>query len=90
VLFSGDIEEGAARNLLLSEPGQLPSTILKVPHHGGSLGEAGAGFIENVSPRIAVVSSGDREINSDILSALKKLKAQIYQTSKDGAIFLTN
>jgi len=88
-LFCADIKEDAARNLLLTQYKELPSTLLKVPHHGGNMGDAAFGFIESVGPGIAIVSLGNREVNNDILSALKKLKTRIYQTNKNGRMVLT-
>jgi competence protein ComEC len=88
-LFCGDIEEEAAADLLLFREKELQSTVLKVPHHGGSLGGAAWGFLGNVNPEAAVVSRNEqRSIDSDILGAFKKIGSMIYSTDKDGAIFL--
>ena len=88
VLFSGDIEEDGAKNLLLRQYEKLPSTVLKVPHHGGSLGDAAPEFIKSINPEAAVISLGSREVNGDLLSILGRLQTRIYRTDTDGAIFL--
>jgi len=90
VLFSGDIKEDGARNLLLSQYEELPSTVLKVPHHGGSLGDAACEFIKAINPQAAVISLGGREVNSGLLSIFSRLQTKIYRTDTDGAIFLKN
>ncbi len=88
VLFSADIKEDGAKNLLLSQYKQMPSTVLKVPHHGGALGDAAFEFIKTINPKAAVISLGGREVNGDLLSILSRLQTRIYRTDTDGAIFL--
>jgi competence protein ComEC len=54
-LFAGDIKEEAEEDL--SHLGRrLKSDVLKVPHHGLS-GSAHAGFLQAVSPEVAVLTS---------------------------------
>jgi competence protein ComEC len=90
VLFCGDIKEEAAEGLSLRHKNELPSTVLKVPHHGGSLGAAADEFLERVKPEAAVISAGDRTINQGLLAALESAGARVYRTDTDGAIILKN
>lgn len=88
VMFCGDIKKEAAFNLLKYDK-ELASTVLKVPHHGGSLGEAALEFFEKIKPKIAIISLGNKKPNSSILLIFKELRTKIYRTDRDGAIFLT-
>lgn len=60
VLFTGDIELAAERQIVgryKERPESIASEILKVPHHG-SRSSSSEDFLELVSPRTAVISSG--------------------------------
>ena len=88
-LFCGDIEEAAYIRLLgLGE--KLRSDILKVSHHGAKIGLAGKLFIEQVRPKIAVISEGKNNrfglTHKSTVKLLKDPGVRIMQTSKHGAI----
>ena len=53
ILFTGDIEREVEESL----PRELRSLILKVPHHGSKTSSS-ALFLEQVKPRLAVISAG--------------------------------
>ena len=57
VLFTGDIETAAERELLTSADAALGSAVLKVPHHG-SRTSSGPGFLAAVDPAVAIISVG--------------------------------
>ena len=82
--FCADIT-GSVMERLLSGEIKIGSDVLKVPHHGGGLGDsqAPAAFFEKISPRISVISA--RKI-----SAGKKFVdvpgSDIYITGRDGAV----
>ncbi len=55
-LLTGDATTPALADL--PDPG--PADVLKVPHHGSALGQAGKAFFERVRPRFSVISVGER------------------------------
>ena len=68
---------------------------MKVPHHGGNLGEDSVvkNFFKNVSPKICVISagrpvrySGNFQITPKIISDCNSI---CYNTKNDGAVNLT-
>lgn len=85
-LFCADILEDAARRLVLNYDEGLNAKILKIPHHGGNLGEITGGFIGKVRPEKSVISARGRKINGGILVMNKKAGTDIYRTDIDGAI----
>ncbi len=85
-LFTGDIEEEAEENLLhLGE--HLKSNVLKVPHHGSRTSVLEM-FFSSVSPEIAVISAGRKNLynhpHDETLDMLNS--AKILRTDIDGAI----
>ncbi len=94
-LLTGDIQEPAIRHLLLKEKGTLKVDILKVPHHGGKMGAVGQEFVNQVNPKISVISCGERNPfghpKPETLAILSSIPAsKIFRTDSDGAILLTN
>ena len=89
VLLTGDIEE-AGLPRLLRERGALRATVLKVPHHGSRLGEAGERFFRAVHPSFAILSVGRLHHlpAEETVRALERNGAQIFSTRRDGAIHL--
>lgn len=91
-LFTGDVEEEAEREILLGG-GNLTSDILKVPHHGSSSG-CYLKFLENVNPKVAVISAGENNRYghpaSSTLNKLKQLGVEIYRTDKNGTVTITS
>ncbi|MBI3592409.1 MAG: DNA internalization-related competence protein ComEC/Rec2, partial [Nitrospirae bacterium] len=85
-LFTGDIEKAAEENLAYLGD-YLKSSVLKVPHHG-SRSSASEAFFRAVSPKIAVISAGRRNMyghpHSETIEMLGN--AKILRTDRDGAI----
>jgi competence protein ComEC len=86
VLFTGDAEEPAQRDLLADrEP--VAAAVLKVPHQGGatSLEE----FFHAVSPDVAIVSVGPNEYGHPVpwvLEALRRTGATVLRTDRSGDV----
>ncbi len=91
LLFCADIEEKAINDIL--KFGQiLDAEVLMLPHHGERLTLERQIFIEEVSPKYAVISQGravkevlrSKEAEEFLLS--KGIK--VFRTNRDGAIFV--
>jgi competence protein ComEC len=85
-LFTADIEEEAEDDIYhLGE--YLKSDVMKIPHHGGRT-SAHDDFYEEVSPDIAVISVGRKNIyghpHDETLQMLSR--AKIFRTDIDGAV----
>lgn len=59
LLLTGDIEAAQEAALIERQRARLPSSVLLVPHHGSRTSST-AGFIDAVSPQVAVVQAGYR------------------------------
>ncbi|PIQ83721.1 MAG: DNA internalization-related competence protein ComEC/Rec2 [Candidatus Omnitrophica bacterium CG11_big_fil_rev_8_21_14_0_20_63_9] len=86
-LLTGDLEE-AGVPVLLESQAPLRSTVLKVPHHGSRLGEAGERLFQAVSPQLAILSVGRAHHlpAEETLQALRHVRATVYSTQEQGAI----
>jgi competence protein ComEC len=88
ILFTGDIERPAERELL-RRGDRLRATLLKVPHHG-SRTSIDPDFLSRVAPSVAVISVGAnnpyRHPSPETLAAYEARAAQIYRTDRDGAV----
>ncbi|RJR15128.1 MAG: DNA internalization-related competence protein ComEC/Rec2 [Nitrospiraceae bacterium] len=91
VLFTGDIENEAEADIL-HLGSRLRSDIIKVPHHGGR-SSSSEGFINAVSPEIAVISAGRRNSyghpHKDTLGRYEKAGATVFRTDINGAVTIT-
>ena len=90
VLFTGDAQREAEEQILRhARRNDLKVTILKAGHHGSKTSSSPA-FIEAVKPDAAVISCGAGNSygfpHKAVLAALKKQKADIYRTDRDGDI----
>jgi competence protein ComEC len=90
LLLTGDIHRDA-EGYLLDLPRTLDCTVLKVAHHG-SRTSSGAGFLDEVSPQLAVLSlAGDNRYGHPHPGVLDRLGEEvgedgIYLTSEHGTI----
>lgn len=91
-LFTGDAETEAEMEAVKSNK-NLKSDVLKVGHHGSTTSSTDS-FLKEVSPKIAVISSGlDNSYGHPAKKNLKKLysyKTKIFRTDEDGTIILTS
>ena len=92
MLFTGDIEEIAERNILdqnIKHPEILKSDILKIAHHGSKT-SSNQDFIEAVNPKVALIGVGKNNNfghpSIDVINRLEKNGIKIYRTDKDGEI----
>ena len=86
ILFTGDAEEPAQRDLL-ADGDPLAAAVLKVPHQGGatSIEE----FFEAVGADVAVVSVGPNEYGHPVpwvLSALRRSGGLVLRTDESGDV----
>lgn len=92
MLFSGDIEEIAEKQILQEYKNSLQvlnSTVLKVGHHGSKTSST-KDFIESVKPKFALIGVGENNKfghpNDDVIERLKNLGSKIYRTDQMGEI----
>ena len=96
VLFAGDIERAAERQLVTQlasksehQKSDWASTVLQVPHHGSNTSSSKT-FIQLIDPEIGVVST--RAYNqwyfprSNVLNRYRQQQTQIINTAKSGQI----
>lgn len=90
-LFTGDLEKEGEEWLIEKYP-QLSVDVLKVGHHG-SKSSTTETFLDQISPKIAVISVGEqnsfRHPHRDVIERLEKRKIIIVRTDRNGAITYT-
>lgn len=89
-LFTGDLMADAEVDLLARlSPERLRSTILIIPHHGGSKSSTSP-FLLTVQPAEAIISAGWRNRfgfpHSEVLKRLEAIPCRIWRTDIFGAI----
>lgn len=95
VMLCGDVTSKVMEPLI-SQKDFLKSDILKVPHHGGGVGDilVAQNFFASVKPDFSIISVG--RINrynapsKKILDAITSLDSISYETREDGAIVLVS
>lgn len=89
LLLTGDIEKDAEKLLSEEESPRLRAEILKVAHHGSRSSSTGP-FLEAVSPRMAVISSGRNNRfghpHDDVVGRLRETTPVIRGTHRSGSI----
>ncbi len=87
-LFAGDATKKTEKELLAQEF-NLNSDVLKVGHHGSKTSSSGE-FLENVSPKIAVISCGRNNPyghpHEQVLRNLENLAIKVLRTDQHGDI----
>ena len=85
-LLTGDIEKEA--ELALADR-DLRADVLKVPHHGSRSSSSGA-LLDNVAPRLAVISCGRRNLfghpHDAVLASLNERRIRTWRTDRDGSV----
>jgi competence protein ComEC len=91
VLLPGDVEVQGELRLLAAVADELPSTVLKVPHHG-SRTSSGPRFLDAVAPRIAVISAGYENRfgvpHPEVVARYLERGASLWRTDRDGAVIV--
>ena len=94
MLFTGDIEEGAEKQILKEYKNNLKvlnSTVLKAAHHGSKTSSTEE-FIKVVKPKIAVIGVGkDNKFghpNKEVVDRFRSINSSIYRTDESGEIIL--
>ncbi|MDO8207473.1 MAG: DNA internalization-related competence protein ComEC/Rec2 [Gallionella sp.] len=91
ILLAGDIEKRGEQRLLDKHAGQLPASLLVVPHHGSS-SSSDVAFVDAVLPDYAVFTVGYRNRfghpRAEILQRYIDSGATLLRSDQDGAILV--
>lgn len=91
MLLTGDMAEQAEQHLV-GNSAPLQANFLKAPHHGSKHSSTPA-FINAVSPKDVIFSSGYlnpfNHPNPEVLERYKNIGTKIHRTDRDGAICIT-
>ena len=94
MLLTGDVEKDGEEALLtaLQKEGIGPVTVLQVAHHGSKYASS-EDFLEQLSPRIALISCSAENSyghpHEEVLERLKEAGSTVLATSEYGAIEIT-
>jgi competence protein ComEC len=87
ILFTGDVEEPAQRELVAAYGSSLDALVLKVPHHGGNTNIPE--FLQAVHAKVAVVSVGPNRYGHPVPSVLATLARdgmRVIRTDRAGDV----
>ena len=88
MLFAGDAEEARLEEILHNEHLARTYDFVKMPHHG-RYNELTQSFVEIISPRYAVITSSDKNIEDErTVHTLQTIGAEVY-TTRNGDIKVT-
>ena len=92
MLFTGDIEEIAEKEILKNyDKKVLNAVVLKVAHHGSKTSSTEE-FLENVNPKIALIGVGKNNNfghpSGEVLYRLQEHNVQLYRTDLNGEIII--
>src|SRR5439155_12162486 len=91
-LFTGDAERPSEQAMLREVKSQLPSTILKVGHHGSSTSSSPE-FLAVVHPAVAIYSAGAHNSyghpHASTIQNLERVGAVIYGTDTAGTVVIS-
>ncbi|MHB1420805.1 MAG: ComEC/Rec2 family competence protein [Bacillota bacterium] len=91
VLLTGDIEHEAMQELV-TQGGDLRSTVIKMPHHGSKSGLE-PNFLHKVTPKAVVISVGKNSFghpSPEILNFWEEAGVPTYRTDMLGAVTFTS
>ena len=91
MLFTGDIEEIAEKEILKLYKDRLKANVLKVAHHGSKTSTSKE-FLKAVSPQIALIGVGENNKfghpHELTLERLNDIGCKIFRTDENGEIVL--
>ncbi|KQT43741.1 MULTISPECIES: DNA internalization-related competence protein ComEC/Rec2 [unclassified Methylophilus] len=91
LLLTGDIEKEAERRLLASEPDQLATTVMTMPHHGSKTSST-IGFVNATKPAIAIATVGYLNRfghpKPEVISRYQAIETTVLRSDNDGAILI--
>ncbi|PSQ74005.1 MAG: hypothetical protein BRD36_03075 [Bacteroidetes bacterium QH_7_64_110] len=95
LLFPGDVEAAAERDLVRTYGGQLRSRVVRIPHHGSTTSST-PHFVRAVSgaeeSSHAVVSVGQGEQydmpSAKVLSRWRRHGMDVHSTARSGAVWM--
>lgn len=91
-LFTGDMEKASEKSTMLKHY-DVSADVLKVAHHGSDSSTIEA-FLEAVSPKIAVISVGEKNRydhpDPSVLEALSQKGVTVYRTDHDGDVVIVS
>jgi len=87
--FSGDIQKEGEARLARCYGTFLPSSVLKVPHHGSATSSSEQ-FLKAVRPQAAVISTGGPRFyghpNQNVVEAYGKAGIRLFRTDEQGTV----
>ncbi|MFN3633734.1 MULTISPECIES: ComEC/Rec2 family competence protein [Exiguobacterium] len=89
-LFTGDAEHVSEKDMMAKKQ-TLRADVLKVGHHGAKTSTSST-FLNTVKPKHAVISVGKNNYGhptSEVVTNLKRQKANTLRTDKNGTIIIT-
>ena len=89
MLFCADVTSQPMAEMLRC-PTLLDADVIKIPHHGMGLGDMVIfkAFIDEVSPKYAIIPNTPNKVNKHILKFLEDQGTVVYITGKTGAVTL--
>jgi competence protein ComEC len=92
LLLTGDIEQATER-WLLAQGADVRADILKVPHHGSKTSTSRA-FVQQVQPRVGIISTGAgnpfSHPHQQVLDVLAQQGVAVWRTDEHGAITISS
>ena len=92
ILFCGDVRGASIERMIKKYGNFLNSDIIKVPHHGGNIGEetTGNNFYAIVNAKFSLISVGRmnryKVPSRSIMNIITSLNTICYKTMEDGAV----
>ena len=92
ILFTGDIEKEMEQRLAEVFPSGIKADVIKAAHHGSDTSSTGV-FLEQVKPKVAVISAGGGSYghpSKSVLERMDDMGIQVMRTDLSGAVLLSS